>query len=74
VTDLAQLLITSATPSAAYPRQLWREKHKMPNVRSLLVGDRFGSAKVDARCRRGLDQSRDDEKGHVQRSRRRKLG
>ena len=46
----------------------------MPNVRSLLGGDPFGSANVDARCRRGPDHSRDDDKGDVQRSRRRELG
>ena len=46
----------------------------MPNVRSLLAGDRFGPATVDARCRPGRDQCRSDHNGQVQRSRRRQLG
>jgi hypothetical protein len=72
-TDWSRLLIAPATPARPRPWQLWREKHKMPNLRALLLADRFGSASVDARCRRGLDHSRDDDKGHVQRSRRPEL-
>ena len=47
-TDRARLLIASATPAAAHPRHLWREKHNMLN---LLVGGRSGSAGLAARCR-----------------------
>ena len=42
--------------------------------RLVLFGGRSGSAEFDARCHRGLDHSGDDDKGQVQRSRRRELG
>ena len=45
----------------------------MPNLRSLLVGV-DSARRLDATCRRGLDHSHDEDKGHVQRSRRRELG
>jgi hypothetical protein len=45
-TDWSQLLISSATASAAYPRQLWREKHEVLNW---LISDRSGSANVEDR-------------------------
>jgi hypothetical protein len=61
------LLIAAAATAAACPRQLWREKH---DVLDLLVDGRSGTAGLDARRRRGLDQRRDDDSAHVQRYRR----
>ena len=72
-TDRPRLLITSATPSAAHPRQLWREKHEISHS----VGSVVGPARRDSTpgANRGLDQSGDDDKGgQVQRSRQRELG
>ena len=72
-TDRPRLLITSAPASAAHPRQLGREKHDMPHLCSLF-GGRSDSANADGRCRRGLDQGRDDDhEGRVQHRRRREL-
>ena len=41
----------------------------MPNVGLPLIGDRYGVARFDARCRRGADQSRDHDQSDVQRGR-----
>jgi len=42
-------LVPSTTAAAAHAWQLWREKHDMPKVSSLLIGDPLGSTNVHAR-------------------------
>jgi hypothetical protein len=63
--------ISTATTAAARRLEFWREKHNMPNVQSMLVGDRFASTNVS--CRRGLDEGQEENNGEVQRDRRGQL-
>jgi hypothetical protein len=61
------LLIASTAPSATSPRLLRREKHETPNVRSLLIGGRCRSARIEAMRRHSVDQTRDSNHRHVER-------